>query len=290
MVSQSSTSKYLTEVFITMNLTKGSYDNVYYCSRKETLGESIIRIDSDADYWEFVKATYGNRYDLDDNEEKDDKEEEDDNDKDDNLDDIMTHEHEVDEEVHTFNKTIGDDFLNKLSVIGKLSDDDKPNDGKDDKVVFPVHDEKQEWYKMVPIIGKVKIELVQEVNVEINIDSEVQMELDSEVDSYEVDFKDDNQRYEDVDQTEVEVEVQGQGHSLVGGVEEQVKVEFQGQGYGGGQEGEEHVAIQDPIGLDDQGQVEVQDPVEEDLMQEVPVFQVLQGKRRRKPSQRITKF
>ncbi|CAI9285981.1 unnamed protein product [Lactuca saligna] len=162
------------------NLTNGSCDNVYYYSRKETLGEGIIRIDNDADYWEFVEATYTPEAELDvyidhqndpildwaenevlsdgneeedDNEEEDHKEEEDDSDKCDNLDDIIGYEHEVDEEVHTFNKTIGDDFLNKLSVIGKLSDDDEHNDGKDDKVVFPVHDENQELDKMVPILG-----------------------------------------------------------------------------------------------------------------------------------------
>nr|KAJ0212790.1 hypothetical protein LSAT_V11C400217460 [Lactuca sativa] len=157
------------------NLTKGSCDNVYYCSRKETLGEGIIRINSDVDYWDFVETTYtpeaeldvyidhqkepildwadnevlsdGNTYDLDENEEEDN------NDEDDNLDDIMTYEHEVDEEVHTFNKTVGDDFLNKLSVIGKLSDDEEPNYGKDDKIVCYVHDKKQKWDKMVPIIG-----------------------------------------------------------------------------------------------------------------------------------------
>nr|KAJ0222335.1 hypothetical protein LSAT_V11C200051040 [Lactuca sativa] len=144
------------------DLTKGSCNDVYYYSSKETLAEGIIRIDSDADYWEFVEAAYtpeaeldvyidhqkqlildwadnevlsdGNMYDLDGNEEEDDKEEEDDNDEDDNLDDIMAYEHEVDEEVHTFNKTIGDDFLNKLLGIGNLSDDDEPNDGIDDKL------------------------------------------------------------------------------------------------------------------------------------------------------------
>ncbi|CAI9264623.1 unnamed protein product [Lactuca saligna] len=143
--------------------------------RKETLAEGIIRIDSDVDYWEFVEATYtpeveldvnidhqkelildwadnevlsdGNMYDLNDKEEEDDKEQADD------LDDIMAYENEVDEEVHTFNKTVGDDFLNELSGIGNLSDDDEPNDFIDDKVVFPVHDEKQEWDKMVPVIG-----------------------------------------------------------------------------------------------------------------------------------------
>ena len=48
-----------------MNLTKGSCDNVYYCSRKETLGEGIIRINSDDDYWEFVIATYTPEAELD---------------------------------------------------------------------------------------------------------------------------------------------------------------------------------------------------------------------------------
>nr|KAJ0191163.1 hypothetical protein LSAT_V11C800434850 [Lactuca sativa] len=107
------------------NLTNGSCDNV---------------------------LSYGNE-EEDDNKEEDHKEEKDDSDEDDNLDDIIAYEHEVDEEVHTFNKTVGDDFLNELSVIGKISDDDEHNDGKDDKVVFPVHDENQEWDKMVPILG-----------------------------------------------------------------------------------------------------------------------------------------
>ncbi|CAI9261002.1 unnamed protein product [Lactuca saligna] len=158
------------------NLTNGRCDNVYYCSRKETLGEGIIRIDSDADYWEFVEATYTPEAELDvyidqqndpildwaenevlsdgngyDSEEEDENVEEDDSEEDDNLDGIMAYEHEEDEEVHTFNKTVGDDFLNKLS--GKLSDDDEPNDGKDEKVVFPVHDENQAWDKMMPILG-----------------------------------------------------------------------------------------------------------------------------------------
>ncbi|CAI9288482.1 unnamed protein product [Lactuca saligna] len=158
------------------NLTNGSCDNVYYCSRKETLGEGIIRIDSDVDYWEFVEATYTPEAELDvyidqqndpildwvenevlsdgngyDSEEDDENVEEDDSEENDNLDGIMAYEHEDDEEVHTFNKTVGDNFLNKLS--GKLSDDNEPNDGKYEKVVFPIHDENQAWDKMMPILG-----------------------------------------------------------------------------------------------------------------------------------------
>ncbi|CAI9269969.1 unnamed protein product [Lactuca saligna] len=47
------------------NLTNGSCDNVYYYSRKETLGEGIIRIECNADYWEFVEATYTPEAELD---------------------------------------------------------------------------------------------------------------------------------------------------------------------------------------------------------------------------------
>nr|KAJ0202336.1 hypothetical protein LSAT_V11C600306090 [Lactuca sativa] len=159
--------------------------------------------------------------------------------------------------------------------------------------------------------SKVKVQLVQEIDVESDSDSEVQREPDNKVESDEVDLQDDNHRYEDVDQPDVEVEVQGQGQCVVGGVEEQVEVEVQGHGEcldsedqvavvdqveahvvveGGGQEGEEHAIVQDPIGQDDQGQAVVQDPVEEELMQKLLAFQVLQGKRRRKPSERITKI
>ncbi|CAI9282431.1 unnamed protein product [Lactuca saligna] len=117
--------------------------------------------------------------------------------------------------------------------------------------------------------GKVKVELAQEVHVASDSDSEVQMEPDSE------------------------------GEGVVGGVEEHVEVEAQvevevqedeDQAAVEGQEGEELVALQDPVGQDDQGQDAVQDLVEEEPMQEVPSFQVLQGKRRMKPSERITKI
>ncbi|CAI9293669.1 unnamed protein product [Lactuca saligna] len=46
--------------------------------------------------------------------------------------------------------------------------------------------------------GKVKVELVQEVDVESDSDSEVQREPDSEVESYEVYFEEGNDTYEDI--------------------------------------------------------------------------------------------
>ncbi|CAI9268484.1 unnamed protein product [Lactuca saligna] len=64
------------------------------------------------------------------------------------------YEHEWDDEdEHTFDKTVRDPFLDKLS--GHISDDDEEeaNNGKLKDVVFPVHNENQEWEQMVPVLG-----------------------------------------------------------------------------------------------------------------------------------------
>nr|KAJ0186902.1 hypothetical protein LSAT_V11C900463080 [Lactuca sativa] len=160
-------------------LTNGACDNVYYCVRKESLCEGIRRIDSDADYWEFVETVYslesdsleskldvyidhrnepildwadkefladGKGYESDYMDEEDDKDSE--------VSMTMEYEHEWDdEEEHTFDKTVGDPFLDKLS--GHISDDDEEeaNNGKLKDVVFPVHNENQEWEQMVPVLG-----------------------------------------------------------------------------------------------------------------------------------------
>ncbi|CAH1452072.1 unnamed protein product [Lactuca virosa] len=150
-------------------LTEGDYDNVYYCNRKECLAEGIRRIDSDADYWEFVEVVYSDaELDVyidhqnepildwannevladdisDDNEYNFDEED----DKDSEIFDTTKYEHERDEEVYTFDKIVGDKLLNKLS--GNISDGDEANNGKDMDVVFLVHDENQEWDQMVPV-------------------------------------------------------------------------------------------------------------------------------------------
>ncbi|CAI9282430.1 unnamed protein product [Lactuca saligna] len=107
------------------NLTKGSCNVVYYYSRKETLAKGIIRINSDADYWEFVEATYTPEAELD-----------------------VHIDHQKEPILYWADNEVLSDG------IGNLNDDDEPNDGEDDKDVFPVHDEKQEWDKMVPIIGR----------------------------------------------------------------------------------------------------------------------------------------
>ncbi|CAH1440542.1 unnamed protein product [Lactuca virosa] len=100
--------------------------------------------------------------DLDDNKwladgkgyESDDLEEEDD--KDFELSETMEYEHECDDEVRTFDKTVGDPFLDKLS--GHISDDDEEeaNNGKDKDVVFPVHNENEEWEQRVSVFVIIK--------------------------------------------------------------------------------------------------------------------------------------
>nr|KAJ0211487.1 hypothetical protein LSAT_V11C400221130 [Lactuca sativa] len=137
-------------------LTNGACDNVYYCMRKESLCEDIRRIDSDADYWEFVETVYSlesDIFDWVDNKfladgkgyESDELDEEDNKDSEVSM--TMEYEHEWnDEEEHTFDKTVGDPFLDKLS--GHIT-----NNGKLKDVVFPIHNENQEWEQMVPVLG-----------------------------------------------------------------------------------------------------------------------------------------
>ncbi|CAI9286106.1 unnamed protein product [Lactuca saligna] len=83
-----------------------------------------------------------------------------DDDTDSHISDIMEYEHEPDEEVHTFDKTVDDEFLNKLcgepilnSNQEEVNDDDDEVSDEDDEVVLPVFDENQEWDKMVPGLG-----------------------------------------------------------------------------------------------------------------------------------------
>ncbi|CAI9269971.1 unnamed protein product [Lactuca saligna] len=138
--------------------------------------------------------------------------------------------------------------------------------------------------------GKVKVELVQEVDVESDSDSEVQREPDSEVESYEVDFEVGNHTYEDVYQPEVEAEVRGvEAHVEVGGVEEQVEVEAQVEAHVEVEveEGEYQAAVVDQVEVEegeyqdvvvDQVEVEVQGQGEGQECKELVVLQDLVGK------------
>nr|KAJ0193556.1 hypothetical protein LSAT_V11C800421030 [Lactuca sativa] len=161
-------------------LTRRSCENLYYCSTHERLAEGIRRIESDADYFEFIEDGYMDKQELRMNVYIDHENEPildwadkelltgdelsdviEDDDTESQISDIRECEHEPDEEVHTFDKTYDDEFLSKLCGKPILNsnqeevndvDDDEDSD-KDDEVVFPAFDEKQQWDKMVPVLG-----------------------------------------------------------------------------------------------------------------------------------------
>ncbi|KAL4563609.1 hypothetical protein LXL04_027654 [Taraxacum kok-saghyz] len=165
------------------NVVKGPCEDVYYCSKKDTLAEGIRRINNYADYTDFQVAGYDNppdyRVDLyidqngepvldwaddeapEDNEDSDLEwvQDDDDDDKDSEKSYEAPMEHEVDEEVPTFNKTTVDPFLRKLCANvtdnrNHADSDDEDNNAGDQSFVYPVHDENQEWYKMKPELVK----------------------------------------------------------------------------------------------------------------------------------------
>ncbi|CAI9278523.1 unnamed protein product [Lactuca saligna] len=160
-------------------LTRRSCDNLYYCSTHERLAEGIRRIDNDADYFEFIEDGYMAKNELrmsvyidHQNEpildwvdkkmltgDKVSKLVEDD-DTNSYISNIMECEHEPNEEVHTFDKIVDDEFLNKLcgkpilnSNQEEVNDDDDDVSDEDDEVMFLVFDENQEYDKMVVVLG-----------------------------------------------------------------------------------------------------------------------------------------
>ncbi|KAI3522856.1 hypothetical protein L1887_00908 [Cichorium endivia] len=157
-------------------LCKTRCDNMYYCTRHETLAEGIRRFGNDADYVEFLEMGYEDENEFRMNvyidhqnepvldwahmevpdEEVEDAEDEDD-DKDSEKSYTVEYEHVADQEVHSFDKTTDDKFLNKLvrhsNIKSEVNKDDEPNTEDAQGVVFPVHDENQEWDTMVPILG-----------------------------------------------------------------------------------------------------------------------------------------
>ncbi|KAL4585411.1 hypothetical protein LXL04_010031 [Taraxacum kok-saghyz] len=157
------------------NICKRSCEDVYYCGKKQTLAEGIRRIDNAADYSEFHVTGYDNPPDYtvdlyidhhrepvldwaesdapaDEDSDLEWAEDDDDDDKDSQKSYEAPLEHEVDEEVPTFYKTTGDVFLSKLcaKVPDYANNDDEENYEPDQPIVYPVHDENQEWYKMKP--------------------------------------------------------------------------------------------------------------------------------------------
>ncbi|CAI9274616.1 unnamed protein product [Lactuca saligna] len=177
-------------------LIEGSCDNVYYCTRNEPLAEGIRRIGNDADYYEFIETGYSDEVGLIMNVYIDYKNEpvldwadmevvEDDeghysdpnvdNDKESQLSDDIPYEHEADGYIPSLDKTIGDEFLHRVSGISKdkndeLETDEVETNNGDDKPVYPVHNENQKWDKMVPIqrISKDKNDKLETDEVETN--------------------------------------------------------------------------------------------------------------------------
>ncbi|CAH1424825.1 unnamed protein product [Lactuca virosa] len=153
-------------------------DNLYNCSTHERLAEGIRRIDNDADYFDFIEDGYMAKNELRMNVYIDHQNEPilnwadkevltgdevselvEDDDTDSYISDIMEYEYELDDEVHTLDKTVDDKFLNKLcgkpipnSNQEEVNEDDDEVSDEDDEVVFPVFDDNQEWDKMVPVL------------------------------------------------------------------------------------------------------------------------------------------
>ncbi|CAI9266035.1 unnamed protein product [Lactuca saligna] len=154
-------------------LIEGSCDNVYYCTRNEPLAEGIRRITNDADYFEFIETGYSDEAGLRMNVYIDHENEpvldwandeghyfdEDlDDDKDSQLSEDIPYEHEADDYIPSLDKTIGDEFLHRVSGMCKDINDEAETDevetkNGDDKPVYPIHNENQKWDKMVPILG-----------------------------------------------------------------------------------------------------------------------------------------
>nr|KAJ0184707.1 hypothetical protein LSAT_V11C900457790 [Lactuca sativa] len=148
-------------LFIT-KLIKGSCDNVYYCTRNEPLAdgysdEAGLRMNMYIDHGNEPVLDWADMEIVEDDEGHYSEEDPDD-DKDSQLYDDIPYEHEADDYVPSLDKTIGDEFLHRVSGMCKDINDEAETDeveikNGDDKPVYPVHNENQKWDKMVPILG-----------------------------------------------------------------------------------------------------------------------------------------
>nr|KAJ0224379.1 hypothetical protein LSAT_V11C100032070 [Lactuca sativa] len=120
--------------------------------------------------------------------------------------------------------------------------------------------------------GKVKVALSHEVDIES--DSEVEMEPDSEVESFDVEFEDGVIQEQAQAQPEDDVEFEYQADDVI---QEQAQAQA---------ENAIKVQAEVQVEVEDDNQIVVQDQVEE-IMQKVPAFQVVVGKRARKPSEKL---
>ncbi|CAH1447091.1 unnamed protein product [Lactuca virosa] len=70
-----------------------------------------------------------------------------DDDNDSQLSDDIPYEHETNYYIPSLDKTIGDEFLHRVSGICKDTNDEVETNNGDDKPVYLVHNENQKWDK-----------------------------------------------------------------------------------------------------------------------------------------------
>ncbi|CAI9271937.1 unnamed protein product [Lactuca saligna] len=145
---------------------EGSCDNVYYYTRNEPLAKGIRRVGNDANYFEFIETNYSdenvlrvnvyidqkNEHVLDwaemevvEDDEGNYPEQDLDDDNDSQLSDDIPYEHEADDYIPSLDKTIGDEFLHRVSGICKDTNDEVETNNGDDKLVYSIHNENQKW-------------------------------------------------------------------------------------------------------------------------------------------------
>ncbi|CAH1454643.1 unnamed protein product [Lactuca virosa] len=110
-----------------------------------------------------------------------------DDDNDSQLSDDIPYEHEADDYIPSLDKTIGDEFLHRVSGICKDTHDEVETNNGDEKPVYPIHNENQKWDKMVPVLGTVEPVQVDQVQVEepVQVD-QVQVEEPLQADQVQV--------------------------------------------------------------------------------------------------------
>ena len=146
-------------------VTRMSCVDVYFCLPDESLGEGIHSLYNDGDYREFLEMGYNNgkrmkvyvdQYnepifdwiEADDGEEEGSEDLDCEEDEDSVFSDPESVDHEEDGELDANNHTTTDQFLNILCPSAPLNEDKH-----DDLPQYPIHNEKQAWDKMEPILG-----------------------------------------------------------------------------------------------------------------------------------------
>ncbi|CAH1452985.1 unnamed protein product [Lactuca virosa] len=148
-------------------LTRSRSKDIYFCLPQESLSQGIHTLVNDGDYKEFLDLAYANERRMNvyvdhqnepifewieegENEDQDYNCEED---EDSVLSDTYSVDHEEDDAEYLFstNKTMGDRFLNKL-CLHTVNVDDVYEDVQYVEPQYPVHDDRQPWNQMKPLL------------------------------------------------------------------------------------------------------------------------------------------